>query len=633
MQHTKAEPRTLLHVVHANARQNPERVVYREKARGIWHDITWSELFEMVTRCAAGLHSLGFQPGDGVLVLGDNNVRLYAGMLATALLRGHAMPAFPDAGPDELMHIASELPLRAVLVSDQEQADKALDLRRKGRTTGTIVYDDPRGLGRYADTEMQSWSNLLEIGEASLTSGAGLVQGWLDALRDDDPAVLVHSSGTTGKPKGIVLSHRNVLAVGRACLEADVMTPGCELVAYLPMAWIGDFQITVVNAFLGGCVVNVPESQETVMQDLREVAPSFYLATPRSWENLLTSIRVAMEDATPLKKRVYRLFVDRAIAQERATLTGVKPSSAGRLLRWCADRLVFDPIKDKYGLSYVTHAWTGGEAIGEDTFLFYRAMGLRLRQLYGQSELSAFATVQTAEDVKLHTVGRPIQGVEIRISDDGEVMVRSPGVFAGYLHQPDATAQALQDGWLRTGDAGHMEGDQLVIQGRFAEMVSTAAGVRYVPTSIENRLKFSAYIRDAAVFGAGRDHLTALVCIDFSAVGHWAQVNGVSYTSYADLAQNPRVHELVAQGIQHINGTQPGGLKIQRFVCLHKEFDPDDGEITRTRKLRRNVVENMYASVIEALYQQQSHVVVQAKVTYETGEFGFIERKLALREV
>ncbi len=633
MRRIEAEPHSLLHVVQANAQQDPKGVVYREKARGIWHDITWLELFAMVSRCAAGLHSLGLQPGDGVLILGDNNVRLYAGMLATALLRGHAMPAFPDASPDELMHIASELPLRAVLVSDQEQADKALDLRRKGQKTGTIVYDDPRGLRGYADLDIQSWSGLLEVGDARLAADPALVQGWMDALQEDDPAVLVHSSGTTGKPKGIVLSHRNMLAVGRACLEADVMPPGCELVAYLPMAWIGDLQITVVNAFLGKCVVNVPESQDTVMHDLREVAPSFYLATPRSWENLLTSIQVAMEDATPLKKRVYRFFVDIAIKQERLALSGVEPSFTGRLLRWLGDQLVFGPIKDKFGLSRVTHAWTGGEAIGEDTFLFYRAMGLRLRQLYGQSELSAFATVQSSRDVKLHTVGRPIRGVEIRISDDGEVMVRSPGVFSGYLHQPDATANALQGGWLRTGDAGHMDGDELVIQGRFAELVSTAAGVRYVPTSIENRLKFSAYIKDAAVFGAGRDHLTALVCIDFSAVGHWAQVNGVSYTSYADLAQNPRVQELVAQAVQSINETQPDGLKIRRFACLHKEFDPDDGEITRTRKLRRNVVESKYSSLIEALYQERSQIVMQAKVTYETGEVGFIERPLQLREV
>jgi long-chain acyl-CoA synthetase len=629
----EAEPHTLLHVVWANALHDPKRVAYREKARGIWHEITWSDVFEMVTRCAAGLHSLGFQPGDGVLILGDNNVRLYAGMLATALLRGHAMPAFPDAGPEELLNIAGELPLRAVLVSDQEQTDKALDLRRKGCNTGTIVYDDPRGLRGYADLEMKSWSSLLEIGAAHLAANSGLVQLWLDALREGDPAVLVHSSGTTGKPKGIVLSHRNVLAVGRACLEADVMKPGCELIAYLPMAWIGDLQITVVNAFLGKCVVNVPESQETVMHDLREVAPSFYLATPRSWEQLLTSIQVAMEDATPLKKWVYAFFVDLAIAQERRMLSGANPGIAGRLLRRCGDLLVFGPIKDKFGLSRVTHAWTGGEAIGEDTFLFYRALGLRLRQLYGQSELSAFATVQSSEGVKLHTVGRPIRGVEIRISDAGEVMVRAPGVFAGYLHQPDATAQALQDGWLRTGDAGHLEGDQLVIQGRFAEMVSTAAGTRYVPTSIENRLKFSAYVKDAAVFGAGRGHLTALVCIDFNAVGHWAQVNGVSYTSYADLAQNPRVLELVTQAIRRVNAIQPDGLKIHRFVCLHKEFDADDGEITRTRKLRRNVVEGMYAPLIEALYQEVPQVVMQAKVTYETGEVGFIERKLELRAV
>ena len=633
MQHTDPHSPTLAHLLQANAQAAPQQPAYREKARGIWHQTTWSAFFDIVTQCAAGLHARGFTAGDGVLILGDNNVRLYAGMIATSLLRGYATPAFPDAGPDELMHMASEVPLRAVLAGDQEQADKAFDLRKKGVTTGVVVYDDPRGMRGYSEADMCAWDELLAEGRAYLAAHPGQVQQWLDAMREDDPAVLVHSSGTTGKPKGIVLSHRNVLAVARGCLEADVVKPGEQMVAYLPMAWIGDLQITVALAFLGRCVINVPESQETVMHDLREVAPEFYLATPRSWENLLTSIQVAMEDATPLKKRAYRYFVDRAIAQERRVLAGEPPGFGDAVLRWFGERLVYGPIKDKYGLSRVTHAWTGGEAIGEDTFLFYRALGLRLRQLYGQSELAAFATVQSATDVKLHTVGRPLKGVEIRISEEGEVLVRSPGVFQGYLHLPEATAKALQDGWLHTGDAGHMEGDQLVIQGRFSEVVRTAGGDRYVPTAIENQLKFSPYIKDAAVFGAGRDCLTALICIDFGAVGHWAQVNGISYVSYADLSQNPRVHELVAEAIQRVNRTQPEELRLRRFACLHKEFDADDGEITRTRKLRRNVVENLYATVIDALYGDRSEVVMQARVTYETGEVGTTERKLALNGV
>lgn len=625
--------RTLLHVLRDNAQAMPEGIAFREKYRGIWRNLTWMELLENVTRCATGLHKLGMQPGEGVLILGDNNVRLYTGLLAASLLRGHAMPAFPDAGTDELEHIAQQCTLCAVLVSDQEQADKAIELRRRGVKTGTIIYDDPRGLKDYTDSDLLSWSDVCETNAATDRADAGLVDGWFDALQEDDPAVLVHSSGTTGKPKSIVLSHRNVLSVGRACLEADVIKPGSELLAYLPMGWIGDIQISIVNAFLGRCTINVPESQETVMHDLREVAPDFYLATPRSWENLLTSIQVAMEDATPLKKRIYQFFIDAAVQDEQRMMAGKGRSAAGGLIRWFGEWLVFGPIKDKFGLSRVTHAWTGGEAIGEDTFLYYRALGLRLRQLYGQSELSAFATVQAAGDTKVHSVGRPIAGVEIRIDAEGEVLIRSPGVFAGYLNRPDATKEALQDGWLHSGDAGRMEDGELIIEGRFSELVSTARGERYVPTAIENRLKFSPYIRDAAVYGAGKEFLVALICIDFNSVGHWAQINGVSYTSYADLAQNPKVQELIEEAVQRVNQAQPEGLKIRRFACLHKEFDPDDGEITRTRKLRRNVVETMYASVIEALHNELDEVVFQTRVTYETGDVGTIERRLELRGI
>lgn len=632
MPDTDPRQRSLLHVLQANALARPDAPALREKARGIWHETSWAAYHEQVQQCAAGLRAHGFEAGDGLLVLGDNGARLYAGMLAAALLRGYAVPAFPDAGPQELRQFAREVRLRAVLVSDQEQADKAIALRQAGCDTGIIVYDDPRGMRHYDEPDMLDWCSLLADGAAALAADPGLGQRLLDAVQPDDPAVLVHSSGTTGRPKGILLSHRNVLFVGHACLKADMLAPGCEILAYLPMAWIGDFEISVVAGMLACCVLDIPESQETVLRDLREVAPSFYLATPRSWENLLTRIQVAMEDATPLKRRIYRLFLDRVMEDERRALAGTPPGPGAAVLRWLGEQLVFGPIKDRFGLSRVTHAWTGGEAIGEDTFLFYRALGLRLRQLYGQSELSAFATLQSDQEVRLHTVGRALEGVELRISDEGEVLVRSPGVFDGYLPVDGVpAAQPLRDGWLHTGDAGTLEPDgQLVILGRHADLVCTAAGERYVPTSIENRLKFSPYVKDAAVVGAGRPFLSALVCIDFGSVGHWAQMNGVAYVSYADLAQNPRVQTLVAEAVERANRSLPPGLRLRRFVCLPKEFDADDGEITRTRKLRRGTVEALYAPVIEALYAGAAEVVMTAHVTYESGAVGRMERRLVL---
>ena len=370
------------------------------------------------------------------------------------------------------------------------------------------------------------------------------------------------------------------------------------------------------------------------MHDLREVAPTFYLAAPRSWDNMLTTIQVRMEDSTPLKKWLYDVFMNSALAAERRKLEGKQPGLKERLMRQLGEWLVFGPIKDQLGLTRLRSAFTGGEAIGEDTFVFYRALGVKLRQFYGQTESSAFNALQDAEEVRLHTVGRPLPGVEVKISDNGEIMVRSGSVFSGYYKLEKASQEALADGWLRTGDAGYVEPDgHMVVLGRLSEVVHTAQGERYIPNYIENRLKFSPYIKDVAVLGSGRDTLAAIICIDKETVGHWAEVRGISYMSYADLSQTPEVMQLIATAIQRVNSILPDGLKLRHFVSLHKEFDPDDGEITRTRKLRRNVVEERYAPIIDAIYGGQKTVTMKARITYESGEVGTIERQLSVQEV
>jgi long-chain acyl-CoA synthetase len=444
----------------------------------------------------------------------------------------------------------------------------------------------------------------------------------------------VHSSGTTGKPKGVVLQQRNILAGVRNAFRGDVFHWEESILAYLPMAWIGDFAVTMGAGVALRFAINIPERSETVLRNLREIAPTLYLAAPRSWDNMLTSIRVRMEDSTPLKKRVFNHFIDVGIEVERLKLQGKEPSAWQRLQCRLGEWLVFGPVKDQFGLSRMRVALTGGEAMGEDTFLFYRALGINLRQLYGQTESAAFTAVQAANEVRLHTVGRPLPGVEVRIADDGEILVRSESVFGGYFGNDEATRKTLVDGWLHTGDAGYLEPDgHLVVLGRVAEVVHTAKGERYIPNYIENRLKFSPYIKDVAVLGAGRDHLCAMVCIDAEAVGHWAEVRGIPYISYADLSQKPQVYELVAAAIRRVNDALPEGLRIRRFVNLHKEFDPDDGEITRTRKLRRNVIEERYAAVIDALYGGAESVVMKAQITYDTGDKGVIERTLAVRSL
>jgi len=618
-----------------NASRYGSGIAMREKERGIWKETTWAEYTDSVVACAAGLEKLGVGPGKAVLVLGDNRARLYGGMLAVALLGGYAMPAYPGATIEELQHFLGEVEIVAAIAEDQEQVDKILDLRDAGASgIGHIIYDEERGLGLYEAGGLMSWNDLIDSGERRLKAHPQLRDEILNRTTPRDPAVFLHSSGTTGKPKGIVLSQKNVLAAARNGHAGGAFQENEEVLAYLPMAWVGDYAITVAAALLLRFTVSVPERQETVVRDMREIAPTFYLAAPRSWDQMLTTIQVGIEDSTWLKKKLYHFFIDRAIAAETRKLSGKSGGLLEPLGRLLGEAIIFGPIKDQFGMSRLRNAFTGGEAIGEDTFVFYRALGIQLRQFYGQTENSAINAIQSPSEVRLHTVGKPIPGVEVRIADNGEILLRSESVFEGYFNKPEATAEALVDGWLHTGDAGYLEEDgHLVVLGRVSEVMHTAGGQRYVPNYIENRLKFSPYIKDAAVIGAGRDELTAMVCVDFDAVGHWAEVNGVPYVSYADLSQRDEVAVLLRDAFQRVNKALPEPLRLKRFVSLPKEFDPDDGEITRTRKLRRKVVQERYAEVIAALYDGSREVRVSAQVIYETGETGKVDRTLPIREV
>ena len=625
---------TLVRQLAANARVHPTRAAFREKDLGIWQETSWVAALDMVLDCAAGLEALGFKSGDAALILGDNRPSLYLGMLAVGALGGYAMPVYPDATPDEIRHFTQEAQARYAIAEDQEQVDKVLDLRENGAAIEHIVYDDPRGLASYPQPGLLAWDKLVARGAERLAAEAGLRDALIGRAQPDGPAVFVHSSGTTGKPKGVVLSHRNLLAGVRNAYRAGAFRFDEEILAYLPMAWVGDFAMTVGAGIALRFTINIPEGHETVLHNLREIAPTFYLAAPRSWDNMLTTIQVRMEDSTPLKKWIYDLFMNSAIASERRMLEGGAPTLGERLLRPIGEWLVCGPIKDQLGMTRMRNAFTGGEALGEDTFVFYRALGVKLRQLYGQTESSAFNAMQDVNEVRLHTVGRPLPGVDVKISEAGEILVRSESVFAGYYQLPDASAEALDAGWLHTGDAGYLEPDgHLVVLGRLSEVVHTAKGERYIPNYIENRLKFSPYVKDVAVLGKDRDTLAAIVCIDKEPVGHWAEVRGISYMSYADLSQRPEVLELVGTAVQRVNATLPEGLKLRRFVSLHKEFDADDGEITRTRKLRRNVVEERYRPIIDAIYAGRRDVAMKAQITYESGEVGVTERLLTVKEV
>lgn len=623
----------LIAILARNAREHGAEIAMRERDHGIWQEISWADYLERVLSLAAGLDAAGLKPRDTILVIGDNRPALYIGMLAAITLTAIPSPAYPDTNPDEIAGQMRREGIRFAIAEDQEQVDKLMAIRASYPELELVVYDDARGLKGKEPAGTASISALMERGAARLKAEPALREALIARPSVHDIAVLLHSSGTTGAPKGIPLKHGHVLSGVRNAAAAGYFQEGEVHMANLPMAWVGDFIFSIGAAIVLRFIVNVPEKQETALHDLREIAPTIYFSSPRAWSNMLTRIQVGIEESTPFKRWLYRRFMPFAVELERRRLDGRKPSVSERVRRGLGDLLIYGPIRDQLGLARVERPYTAGEAIGEEVFLFFRALGLNLRQFYGQTENCALAVAQSPADMKLHTVGRPFPGVEIRIDASGEILMKGGNVFDGYHQNEAASAQTLKDGWLHTGDAGLVEPDgQIVVLGRVSEVVHTRGGERYIPTYIENRLKFSQYIRDVCVVGKDRDFLAAIVCIDFEAVGHFAQENGISYTSFADLSQKPQIYDLVDGILMHLNALLPEALRVRRFVNLHKEFDPDDGEVTRTRKLKREVIDRHYGPILEALYDGRGAIEFEAKITYETGEESVLKRSLTLRD-
>jgi long-chain acyl-CoA synthetase len=621
---------TLLTLLAENAAGAANRVAVRERELGIWREYSWADYLNEVTALAAGLESLGLKRNEPAAIIGDNRARLYFGMVASAMLGGHALPLYPETPAAELAQFIKPEVLLAI-VEDQEQVDKLLELREKHGAPRIIVYDDARGVSSYKAQNLFSYAHVFKLGSERLAKEPELAQALQRRAAAEDVAVMLHSSGTTGKPKGVPLKHRHLIAAVRQAAEAGYFQTHDTLMGYLPMAWVGDYSFSVAATIALRGTLCIPERQETAMHDIREIAPSFFFASARSWDNLLTRLQVQISESTPLKGALVRHFTRFAMGMEKKRLAGKRPLPLAGLWRAAGEALVYGPIKDHLGLSRARRCYTAGEAVGEDTFLYFRGLGLNLKQFYGQSENCALTAAQRDGAVRLHTVGHPLPGVDLKISEAGEILIRAPSVFDGYAGDEEATAKALVGGWLHTGDAGYLEDDgQLVVLGRVSELQYTASGERFIPTYIENRIKFSPYVRDVAIVGAGQPHLAALVCIDLEAVGHWAQVEGVGYTSYADLSQKPQVLALIKGVLAHTNEVLPEALKIKRFVNLPKEFDPDDGEVTRTRKLRRNVIDANYAAVIAALFASGASVDVDLAVVYETGEKGNLRRTLPI---
>jgi long-chain acyl-CoA synthetase len=629
---------TFPRLVRENARTRAERVAIREKDYGIWQSYTWREYYEQGRLIALGLASLGFRRGDKVAIIGDNRPQLYWAVLATQALGGVPVPLYQDGIEKEIAYILDHAEARFAIVEDQEQVDKLLHVRERCPRLETIVYDDARGMRAYSEPFLMSLEQLQEEGRKFSIGHPSHLEDELEKGRVDDPAIICYTSGTTGAPKGAVLSHRNLSVTARNAAEFEGLRDDEEILSYLPMAWIGDHIFSYAQSILVGFAINCPESAATVLHDLREIGPTYFFAPPRIWETLLTNVMVRVEDAASPKRRLVRFFLDLAQELERSRLAGRAASGWRRLLYPLGELLVYGPLRDNLGLRRVRRAYTAGEAIGPEIFLFFRGLGINVKQLYGMTEASVFITIQRDGDVRLDSVGTPISGVEVRISEEGEVLFRSPGVFQGYHKNPEATAQVLDNGWFRSGDAGFMDpAGHLKIIDRVRDVSRLASGTLFAPKYLENKLKFSPYVKEAVCIGQDRPYVTALINIDLTAVGNWAERRNIAYTSYTDLSQKPEVATLIRQEVERVNGSllEDAVLRdaqIRKFLILHKELDPDDEEITRTRKVRRGYIAQKYAPLIDALYGEQEHIQVEARVTYEDGRTGIVRADVRICE-
>ena len=625
-------------LVISNAQRLAGKVAIREKDLGIWQSYTWSDYLEQARLIALGLAALGFSRGDKTAVVGDNRPQLYWAMLATQALGGVPVPLYQDSIEREMEYIVDHAEARFAVVEDQEQVDKLLHVRERCPALEWIVYDDPRGLRHYKDERLLSLEELQERGRKFLQDNPDYFEQEVARGRGEDTAVIAYTSGTTGQPKGAMLSHRNLIETARSAIEREGLGASEEVMAYLPMAWIGDHMFSFGQSIVAGFTTNCPESAATVLADLKEIGPTYFFAPPRIWENILTSVMIRIDDSAWIKRRMVHFFLDVARRVERRRLAHRPTALLDRLLYPLGWLLVYGPLRDNLGMGRIRVAYTAGEAIGPELFEFYRSLGINVKQLYGMTESSALICIQRDGDVKLDTVGPPLPGVEVRINERGEVMYRSPGVFQGYYKNPEATAETLEDGWVHSGDAGLFDRDGHVrIIDRARDVGRLSGGTIFAPKYLENKLKFSPFIKEAVCVGDGRHFVSALINIDLSSVGNWAERRNLAYTSYGDLAQKPEVYELIRQEVVRVNRSlledeALRGAQIRRFLLLHKELDPDDQEITRTRKVRRGFVAQKYSTLIEALYGGGDHVNVEAQVTYEDGRTATLRAAVRLCE-
>ena len=620
--------------------ERPGADAIREKDLGIWQAWSWSRLADEVAAVAGALAAGGFERGECVALIGENRPRLYAAMIATQVLGGVPVPMYQDAVAQEMVYVLRDAAVRFALVEDQEQVDKLLEIRAQCPRLEHLVYDDARGLRNYDQPGLRSWDAFAQAGRDHLAARPGFVDAQVALGSPDDPAAMFYTSGTTGNPKGVIHTHRNLITMSAVASRMEGLTDREEVMAYLPMAWIGQNIFSYSQWLVSGFTVNCPESAATVTADMREIGPTYYFAPPRVLEALLTQVTIRMEDAGRLKRWLYA----RAMAHARRVGERILDRDPGvgladRLRYALGDLLIHGPLRNALGMSRVRVAYTAGEAIGPDLFVFYRSIGINLKQLYGSTETAVFVCVQPDGQVKADTVGPPVEGVELRVAETGEILIRSPGLLREYHNNPQATAEVKDaEGWYHTGDAGYLDAQgHLKIIDRAKDVGRMADGSLFAPKYIENKLKFFPYVKEAVAFGDGRDRAMAFVNIDFEACSNWAERRNIAFAGYADLASRPEVIDLIRECVEKVNldlAADPmmAASQIHRFLVLHKELDADDEELTRTRKVRRGFIGHKYQVLVDALYGGATEQFVETRVRFEDGRSGSVSATLRIHD-
>lgn len=623
-----------------HARKQANHTAIREKNLGIWQSWTWAQVANEVRALACGLAAQGFRRGMNLAIIGDNRPRLYWSFAAAQCVGGVPVPMYQDAVAQEMLFVLDNAEIEYAIVEDQEQVDKLLEILPQYPNLRHIFYDDPRGLRNYTQPQLMSYDRLREFGREFDRRDPGFFERAVGEVRPEDVCVMLYTSGTTGKPKGVCHTHAGFIAAARGDVEFDGFNASDEVLSYLPMAWVGDHLFSYAQAMVAGFTINCPESSETAMIDLREIGPTYYFAPPRIFENLLTTVMIRMDNASRIKRGLFHYFMGVARRCGTQIMDGKPVPPGDRLLYALGRLLVYDPLRNILGMSRIRVAYTGGAAIGPDLYRFYRSIGINLKQLYGQTETSVYVCKQPDGRAKLDSVGRPLPGVEVRIAANGEVQVRTPGMLKEYYKRPDATAESISaDGYFLTGDAGFFDADgDLKIIDRASDVGKLADGSLFAPQFVENKLKFFPYIKEAVCFGDRREMVCAFINIDLAAVGNWAQKRNMPYSGYLDLTSRPEVYDLMLKCIEQVNADLAGeaqlaSSQVKRFLILHKELDADDDELTRTRKVRRGFVAQKYALLVEALYSGQSHCRIATEVKFEDGRRGTIEADIRIRDV